>query len=203
MPGCSPLRRTGDRLQGFARMLNSGDSASNETLRSPTLQRGLEWVRTAPYLVGPGPRKCGNGVSRLRRPAKCRVQGVCSRQFQTCQCSRPAVPHDPGSRQTLRTRRTSRVQSSILPPARCLKRYLFHSEYPQCRKKIVTHVTDFPIFRGLPYFGRWPKGLASITRGQSELGWVIRSARQLIELPDPKKPTNSARSSRGLELRKR
>jgi len=43
---------------------------------------------------------------------------------------------------------------SILPPAQYLKPHLFHSEYPQCRKKIVTHVTDFTIFPGLGYLGR-------------------------------------------------
>jgi hypothetical protein len=38
---------------------------------------------------------------------------------------------------------------------------------------------------------------------QSEVGWVIRSARQLVEPPNPKKPTDSARSSWGLEPQKR
>ena len=39
-------------------------------------------------------------------------------------------------------------------------------------------------------YRRQSKGLASITCGRSEVGWVIGSARQLVEPPNPKKPTD-------------
>ena len=51
-----------------------------------------------------------------------------------------------------------------------------------------------------PVDGR--KGWAKLKQRRSEVGRVIRQTGQPGRLPDPKKPTASARNSRGLELRK-
>jgi len=51
-----------------------------------------------------------------------------------------------------------------------------------------------------PVDGR--KGWAKLKRRRSEVGRVIRQTGQPGRLPDPKKPTASARNSWGLELRK-